>query len=127
MFEEFQESSPGPEPSPSSASPPVSSTVYSNTVSRSPLTTRSKLDSTVERFVRSLGGPSDQLVEIFCDTEIDSEERLNWLCLQEEDYWNDVKDYMLRKGVKLFHWLVVKKGLRDRAAALASARTETPA
>ncbi|GJE89484.1 hypothetical protein PsYK624_055850 [Phanerochaete sordida] len=121
MFEEVEESSPGPEPSPSSASPPASSTVYSNTVPHSPLTTRTKMDGAIATFVRGLGGgPSDQLLEVFCDMEIDSAERLDWLCQQEGDYWEDVKDYMLQKGVKLFHWLVVKKGLRERAAALAA-------
>ncbi|EKM61586.1 uncharacterized protein PHACADRAFT_248274 [Phanerochaete carnosa HHB-10118-sp] len=120
LFEDVDDATPEPEPSPSSVSPPVSSTAYSNTVSYSPLTARAKSEDTVEAFVRSLGGPSEQLLEVFYDIELDSAERLDWLCRQQEDYWNDVKDYMLHKGVKLFHWLVVKKGLRERAATLAA-------
>lgn len=77
-----------------------------------------KSDDAVETFVRSLGGPSEQLIQLFYEMEIDNAERLDWLCKMQEDYWTDVKDYLLRNGVKLFHWLVVKKGLRDRAAAL---------
>lgn len=70
--------------------------------------------------MRSLGGPSDRLIQLFYEMEIDNAEHLDWLCTMQEDYWDDVKDYLLRNGVKLFHWLVVKKGLRDRAAALAA-------
>ena len=118
QFEDVSEPESGPPHS--SASPPVSSTVYSNTASRSPLAARTQSDGAIEAFVCSLGGPSEQLLELFYEMELDSAERLDWLCRQQEDYWNDVKEFMLRKGVKLFHWLVVKKGLRERAAALAA-------
>ena len=74
----------------------------------------------MEAFIRSLAVPTEQFIQLFYEMEIDSAERVDWLCTQQEDYWADVKDYLLRNGVKLFHWLVIKKGLRDRAVALAT-------
>ena len=107
-----------------SASPGPSSTVYSNGTHGSPATSKLRAsDGVVEAFMRSLGGPSDRLIQLFYEMEIDNAEHLDWLCTMQEDYWEDVKDYLLRNGVKLFHWLVVKKGLRDRAAALAASAT----
>jgi hypothetical protein len=102
-----------------SASPPLSSTVYSNGTDSSSSISRVKSDQTIEVFIRSLGGPTDHLLQLFREMEIDSAEHLNWICQQQEDYWDDVKDYLLKKGVSLFHWLVVKKGLRERKASLA--------
>ena len=101
-----------------SASPPPSSTVYSIGTVGSPSTPRVKSDEAVEIFLRGLGGPSDHLLQLFHEMEIDKAEHLDWLCQQQEDYWDDVKDYLLKKGVSLFHWLVVKKGLRERKAAM---------
>lgn len=92
--------------------------MYSNDTGASPKTSKTKTDGAVETFVYSLGGATEQLLHLFHEMDIDSAEHLDWLCQMQEDYWDEVKDYLLRNGVKLFHWLVVKKGLRDRAAAL---------
>lgn len=101
-----------------SFSTPPSSTIYSNGTNGSPLVSRTKYDDAVEAFIGNLGGPTHQLLQLFHEMEIDNAEHLNWLCLQPEDFWDDVKDYMLRKGISLFHWLLVKKGLRERKAGL---------
>ena len=114
---------PAPAPPPSdsqSVSPGPSSTIFSSGSIGSPSTSKLKSGAAVEAFVHSLGGPKDQLLQLFYEMEIDSAEHLDQLCTMPEDYWEDVKNYLLGHGVKLFHWLVVKKGLRDRARALAA-------
>lgn len=110
-----------PRPTQLSASPGPSSTAYSNDAVASPTVTRRKSDPAVEEFIRSLRScPTELLLQLFREMEIDSAEHLDWLCSMPEDFWDDVKDYLLRRGVSLFHWLVIKKGFRDHAAAIAA-------
>lgn len=77
-----------------------------------------KLDSAVEEFLQGLLSPSGHLVQYFYEMEIDTEEHLDQLCRMDEGLWDEVKIYLLAKGVTLFRWLVIKKGMKERAARL---------
>ena len=76
-------------------------------------------DCPVDAFLRSLDSPCEELLPFFYEMEIDTAEHLDKLCGMPEDYWDEVKTYLQGHGVSLFRWLIVKKGLRDRAATLA--------
>ena len=75
-------------------------------------------DCAVDAFLRGLGSSCSDLLPIFYEMEIDTAEHLDQLCKMSEDYWDEVKNFLQRRGVSLFRWLIIKKGLRDRATAL---------
>ncbi|KAJ3558774.1 hypothetical protein NM688_g718 [Phlebia brevispora] len=77
-----------------------------------------ELGFAVATFLNGLERPCGHLLPFFQEMEIDSAENLNILCGMDEDMWEEVKSYLLKKGMSLLQWLIVKRGLRDRAAAL---------
>lgn len=69
-------------------------------------------------FLNTLQRPSAHLIGYLHEMGLDSEDDLDGLCMMEECMWEDVKLYLLGKGVALFQWLIVKNGLRARASDL---------
>lgn len=90
----------------------------STTMNASPPLQPTRADCAVEAFLNDLESPSGHLLQYFYEMEIDTESNLDHVCRMDERMWEEVKTYLLGKGVSLFRWLVVKKGLKDRAASL---------
>ena len=72
----------------------------------------------VKLFPDELERPCGNLLPYFHDMELSSEENLDDLCRMDESMWEDVKSYLLGKGVTVFRWLIIKNGLRARASVL---------
>lgn len=71
----------------------------------------------VDDFLCHLKRPCGHLLQTFTQYGITSSADLDALCKMEE-YWKEVEQYLLGKGVTPFEWLVVQEGLRARATML---------
>ncbi|KAJ3558773.1 hypothetical protein NM688_g719 [Phlebia brevispora] len=73
--------------------------------------------SAVAIFLGGLMRPCTQLLPYFQQMGINSGENLDDICVMDGG-WDEVKSYLLERGVTLYQWLIVRRGLRERASQL---------